>query len=395
MNLRLLCLLAGVAALEGGRLVRAPLGRTALLNSAAWTQVRASVRACAAEVDISSLRAGEIKRRLAARGISTASVFEKDELVRLLFNAERAQQTAVTVDATGKQRGLPLKSYGTKADFGALETSADAKLYRGFELELLDIGLRLPFVIDTASSNTLISPALADRFGSRSTGAAVTLTSATGGLNGLQQVRLGSVRIGGVPCGTLDPVVMGLPIKDDGVGLLGLDMIARLDLDLRFSENAVLPYRRGQFASEGAKVGLRAVPCALGRLGLLTCQVRLGAPGGSSTPLTAIIDSGSPFTIANWAAVTAAGILRSTTRSTGQGMVGISGQAIPVDETLAVIQVGVGGSARSLSLSVADLPIFEALGMATSPAIIVGLDVLGTLRLALSVGTGTMWVQDV
>mmetsp|Transcript_40192 Transcript_40192/g.93139 ORF Transcript_40192/g.93139 Transcript_40192/m.93139 type:complete len:262 (-) Transcript_40192:81-866(-) len=103
MNLRLLCLLAGVAALEGGRLVRAPLGRTALLNSAAWTQVRASVRACAAEVDISSLRAGEIKRRLAARGISTASVFEKDELVRLLFNAERAQQTAVTVDATGKQ----------------------------------------------------------------------------------------------------------------------------------------------------------------------------------------------------------------------------------------------------------------------------------------------------
>lgn len=79
---------------------------------------RARVRLSGA-ADLSSLRAGELKRRLRERGVDTADVFEKDELVRLLVAAE-ARAPAARAPA-----GLPLLRYGTKQGYGGLQTAAD------------------------------------------------------------------------------------------------------------------------------------------------------------------------------------------------------------------------------------------------------------------------------
>lgn len=346
--------------------------------------------------DFSSLRAGELKLRLRERGVDTADVFEKDELVRLLVAAEaRAPAPAARAPA-----GLPLLRYGTKQGYGGLQTAADKKLYRGFAVQLPDLGMQIPFVLDSASSSSLISPALAARLKRGSTGATVTGSSATGSLTGLRQVSLGRASIGGVPCGALDAVVMELPLADDErVGLLGLDMLRRLDVDLRFADGAALAYPVGGFARAGAPDHggrpLRPVRCAQSARGLLTCEVRLGTPWRADVRLTAIVDSGSPTTIANWAAANAAGISRADARlSPTAAMMGASGEPVRIAEAGATVQLGGSGAERRVTLSIADLPIFAALGQAAEPALIVGLDVVGADRLVLSVGTGAMWVAE-
>lgn len=354
--------------------------------------VRAHIR-LANIADVSALRASEIKRRLQDLGISTANVFEKDELVRLLVAAE--------AESPASSNRLPISAHGTKQGYGGVMTAADEKLYRGFDVQLPDLGMQIPFVVDTASSSSLISPALASRLNRDSTGATVTASTATGGLAGLTQVSLGRAGIGGVPCGPLQPVVMELPLADDErVGLLGLDVLSRLDVDLRFADGVAFAYPLGGFAASAAAgqgSRLRAVRCRQGAAGLLACEVRLSTPSCEGVVITAIVDSGSPTTLANWAAAEAAGISRASARlSDTAAVVGVSGEPIRIAEAGATVRLGDDGSgaARSVVLSIGDLPIFAALGKGTSPAIIVGLDVIGNDRLALSVGTGTMWVAE-
>jgi hypothetical protein len=342
--------------------------------------------------ELASLSARELKRRLVEKGVDCSSAFEKSELLRLLTEAEAARP-APSGPATPR---LPLRRHGTLSNFGGLRTTSDAKVYRGFDVTLAS-GERVPFVIDTAASNSIISPALAARLRSVSTSAVVSTTSATGAQTGLTQVRLGAVAIGSVPCGALDPIVMALPLAEEMVGLLGVDVLVRLDLDLRFREDVVVPYARGQFAAVADARGLRAVRCSLGARGLLFCQVQLGALGGGRTvAINAIVDTGSSTTIANWAAATAAGIAtrESADYSAGYGVVGVSGDSIRTAESPALVAIGGAGAARRVALSIGDLPIFDALGFGASPVVILGLDALGSSRLVLSIGTGTLWLSE-
>jgi hypothetical protein len=339
-----------------------------------------------AEADLASLPARELKRQLVERGVDVSNIFEKGDLVKLL--AKSASSPA----------GVPLLRYGTPREYGGVIT-ADSKLYRGLAVQLKELGTSLPFVIDTASSSCLIAPALAAKLGRASTGATVSVNSATGSSAGLRQVRLGSASIGGVPCGALDAVVMELPLEDKELGMLGLDVLMRLDLDLRFAEGVAVPYPLGKFSARAATDGsLRAVRCAVRQLagaGLLTCLAMLSTPGGIPVAVSAIVDTGSPVTIANWAAATAAGITAQSVRYGNEALVGPYGEPIRTAEIDALLQLGDGPSDPApLSLSVADAPVFEALGVGRKPFMIVGLDALGSDRLVLSAGTGMMWMAQ-
>lgn len=361
--------------------------------------LRAHVLASEGQPDVASMRAREIKQLLVARGVDTSGVFEKADLVRLALEQPSAPS------APQPARTIPLRPVGAQEGFGGVY-AGDAKVYRSIQAELTDMQRSVDLVIDTASSNSLLSPSLASSLGGSSTGATVTASSATGDSAGLTQVRLGAVSVGGIPCGTLEPVVMQLPLADASLGILGLDVLARLDLDLRFEREEAEVYEARTFASAGDTSGLAPVLCAFGPGRLLTIRVALvsaraadsAAASASGAPVVAIVDSGSPTTLANWAAASAAGIERDVdTRRGTQAVIGVTGEAVPVDEADAVVRIepaaGQQGTIqRRVKLSIGDVPIFQALGLQGTPALVLGLDVLGTKRLVLAVADGRIWL---
>ena len=90
------------------------------------------------------------------------------------------------------------------------------KIYYGIKLELSTPAAgRVRWVLDSAASNSLITPAAARLLGARATGVTATAdTASSTGATGFCQVDLGDAALAGGPeggCGRLQPVVMDLP----------------------------------------------------------------------------------------------------------------------------------------------------------------------------------------
>ena len=106
--------------------------------------------------------------------------------------------------------------------------------------------------------------------------------------------------------------------------------------------------------------------------------------------------------MANWAAAEGAGVTRESARYSGQGVVGLAGEAIPIAEADVTVHLE-GGPSRRATISVGDLPIFASMGLSSEPVMVVGLDVLGRDRLVVCAqggagsagsGGGQIWIPS-
>ena len=178
------------------------------------------------------LTLGKTKQLLTRFDVAVpTSVFEADELRALL----RSELPGVA-EATG--HAVPLEYVAAAADALGPGATVDSKVYCAVRLELPEVGSpeaasTACFVLDTAASNSLVTPEASAALGARPTGvtaSASTATSSDGG--GFQQVDLGEARLpGGLSLGPLAPVVMPLPLPGRA-GLLGLDVLARFAFEL-------------------------------------------------------------------------------------------------------------------------------------------------------------------
>ena len=230
------------------------------------------------------LSLGKAKQLLSRFGISTANVFEAEELRALL----RSELPGVAeAEATGHT--VPLEFTAAASDALGSGATVDSKLYCGVRLELPEVGSpeaasSLLFVIDSAASNSLVTPEAAAALGARPTGVTASASTATSADSaGFQQVALGEARLaGGWSMGTLKPVVMPLPLPGRA-GLLGLDVLANhcIELVLRPTRPYAVLHPPGALP-EAARAGLRPLAArALPRSGLLVTRVGLAAEGGS------------------------------------------------------------------------------------------------------------------
>ena len=178
------------------------------------------------------LTLGKTKQLLSRFAVAIPnSVFEADELRALL----RSELPGVA-EATG--HAVPLEYIAAAADALGTGATVDSKSYCAVRLELPEVASpeaasTVCFVLDTAASNSLVTPEASTALGARPTGvtaSASTATSSDGG--GFQQVNLGEVWLpGGLSLGPLAPVVMPLPLPGRA-GLLGLDVLARFAIEL-------------------------------------------------------------------------------------------------------------------------------------------------------------------
>ena len=125
---------------------------------------------------------------------------------------------------------VPMKRTRARENSLGSEVRVDEKDYFSIAVSLPELKVsRAEFVIDTASTLSIVVPSFARTTQAQATGRTASVNAATAGGQQLSQVSLGRTEINvegsTVECGRLEPIVMDLPVKDGVAGLLGVDFL--------------------------------------------------------------------------------------------------------------------------------------------------------------------------
>jgi predicted aspartyl protease len=244
----------------------------------------------------------------------------------------------------------------------------------------LDGSKPLRFIIDTAASSTSILPRL------RAAMPASMLASGSQNLDGaagktqietltLKRLTVDGRTFDGLTAFALPPS----PVDDLGVdGVLGADVIARFAVEMDMPGRV---WRMADAPTQAMLEGmLPPVPITLDEAltPKLTVQV-------DDMAIPAILDTGAKGTIMNWAAARLLGLTPDSPgvikASTVKGVT-THGTA-SVTNTFRELRIG-QASKPQVTLRIADLPVFTALGFAEGqPALILGIDMLADRRFVI------------
>jgi predicted aspartyl protease len=240
-------------------------------------------------------------------------------------------------------------------------------------------GRSFMFQLDTGASASAITPATRDRLGlPRGTRAE---SVAAGGAMDVEEVTVHRVRVGDREIGDLQVSVMAideLPGKSvDGV--LGQDVLARYIAEIDLAGRRFVLHARD--ATAWRTPDLVAIPFTDDE-GLIRVDARLGA-----SEVAAILDLGASSTVAN-PRVGGAADDAARGKAYGADNHAIEARVLPAT----TIQLGELTLAAP-SVVVADLPVFATLHLADRPAVILGMDVVGTRRLVIDATAKRLYVS--
>jgi len=227
-------------------------------------------------------------------------------------------------------------------------------------------------LVDTGAAQSTLSPALVHMLGLDS-GAQTSGTIRVNGITGTAD--LPSVSIGRLQCGEFVvenvqvPVVLA-PIMADADGILGLAGLQR--------ERLVVDFQRDRVSLEKSRAVLTdfyKVPAKRLNGGLFSVPVRIGG-----VKATAIIDTGSQRTLGNVALRDALNAKHPDLVSHLTDVYGATTE-VSTGEMLLTPAISMGDvTMANVTVVYGDFHIFEVWEMQAQPAIIIGMDVLGTSR---------------
>lgn len=225
------------------------------------------------------------------------------------------------------------------------------------------------FIIDTGANQSTISPKLAVALGLVPSARDPMRIAGVTGTAVVPSVSIESLRAGALIIAHSQLPVIWSPVMTGADGILGAAGLAEDSLLVDFQHNTVV-IRSADDATVPS--GYARVQATRLRGGLLSVP---GDVGG--VPVDAIIDTGSPQTLANMALYQA---LYSNSHSGGSARVfGVTKQVRPgnvqVAPTVDLGAIRIGNAV----LVFGDFPIFKVWGLTGHPAIILGMDVLGTV----------------
>jgi len=237
------------------------------------------------------------------------------------------------------------------------------------------------FVFDTGAEGSAVYADFADEVGFKSAGSE-ELQGQTGAANvplvKLERLTLDGTTKAPLEAVKLDPRADGVPLA----GIVGLDMFGDRTVDFDMPQKRLALLAPGQRPVAGE--GIVATP-TLGNL--LTIPVRIG--GVTST---AVIDTGARKTRINWKLGKLLG-LDPEKVAKGDVIQGATNKAIETGATK-ITDVHLGDRALAdAPVLVADLPVFEAFGVADRPAIILGLDWLDGTRMVIDFPARRVWFE--
>jgi predicted aspartyl protease len=222
-------------------------------------------------------------------------------------------------------------------------------------------------VLDTGASRSALLPRVARALNIPMQPAAMRVHGVTGSAD-VSTVTIRQLEVGELLMGTSTlPIVPDVFGGADGV--LGNEALGdkRISIDFRRDRIEIMRSK-----SERPSVGLSKIPLKLTRGKLLSFQTRIGA-----VPTTAVIDTGAQRTIGNQALRTA---LNRTQRKWQQEE--IIGVTLDVErgDNIRTPPISMGrATITGARVTFTDTPIFEHWELTKDPAVLLGMDVLGTL----------------
>lgn len=239
------------------------------------------------------------------------------------------------------------------------------------------------FVFDTGAEGSAVYADFADSAALAVAGSA-TLQGQTGA-DDVPLIHLAELTLDGVRKAPIDAVK--LPPRADGVplaGIVGLDLFGDRTVDFDLPRRRIALFKPGARPAGISGQPLTATPTTGN---LLTVPITIGTVGA-----TAVIDTGARKTRINWALGRLLG-LDPTKLAKGDTIQGATNRPIETGATR-VADVHLGNRRlEKAPVLVADLPVFEAFGVADRPAIILGLDWLATTRMVIDFPARQVWFE--
>lgn len=226
------------------------------------------------------------------------------------------------------------------------------------------------FLVDTGANHSMIAPGLAKRLGLvPRPGALLEVTGITGAQR-LPWVPVRRLRVGGFHFANLRMTITNSPVMHGLDGILGLAGLPAERIAVDFQHNVVWIGR----SNGGSAWGYLAIPARLTAGGLLRIQARIG-----HIPVIAVIDTGSPRTLGN-EALRRALLHRSTSPKDTARIFGVTRQVTNGNLAGApTVHLGPAAIGR-LNIVYGDIPIFKVWHLQSRPAVVIGMDVLGTVN---------------
>lgn len=225
-------------------------------------------------------------------------------------------------------------------------------------------------VLDTGASHSAVMQSVADALGLRPDAKSSVMLRGVTGSAVVPVIKVDSLRIGDL---LIQPVI--LPIVTDALGgaegILGTEGMADMRIFIDFRNDRI---RINRSRNERAPSGFMSIPVRFLRGRLLSVNAEVG-----EVPVRAIIDTGGQATIANNALREELLRHQSHMKTTRDEITGatLDVQSGDTSETPPITMGGL--EIRGARATFGDMRIFEHWRMTREPAILIGMDVLGTL----------------
>jgi predicted aspartyl protease len=227
------------------------------------------------------------------------------------------------------------------------------------------------FIIDTGASSSTISPQLAATLGLTPTGQSTMMVNGITGTQAVPSVSIGRLEAGDLIMQEMQLPVVWAPLMAGADGILGIAGFRQESIFVDFRRNRVV-ISRSLRASD--RVGFDKVRAKVLEDGLMAVQGRVGG-----VAVTAIIDTGSERSLGNAALQSAL----AAKRDNGNGaMTAVYGATpdIASGEVRLVPTINLGPvNLSNVTVVFGDFHIFQVWGLLDHPAVIIGMDVLGTV----------------
>jgi len=232
------------------------------------------------------------------------------------------------------------------------------------------------FIIDTGASITAVTPTTARELRLAATGDTILINDETIALVST----LRSLSVGAAHHTDVRVAIVALPaakrIDERFDGILGLDFLGQYDVVVDLQRHKLNLHPPGHVAQTAGARQMSKVPFQRVRNGLVLLTAMLD----DNPPIPAILDLGSQHTVVNsagahWLAFNRTGYIN-----------GWRPKAIRIGE-FEVFEI------EGFFMPVSDLPMFAGWGYASSPAVLLGIDLFEDRTLVLSYQSSTLFVS--
>lgn len=242
------------------------------------------------------------------------------------------------------------------------------------------------FVVDTATTNTVLTPALQQRLRAPVLpGPAVDVVSAAASVRS-HYYRIAEIALAGVIVEGGRAVVMNLPEEAGVMGVLGAEFLSnfKVDLDMRAKRMVLYPPRAPIHAP-----ALLRVQGTLTEHGIIIIPARV-----ENARVSAAFDSGGRQTIANsWLAGVTGHYDSTKVRNIQSYVRDAAGQRyVGVGEDFARIQVG-PAVWYDRDVLISDIKVFDHIGHGTKPIMFIGMDLMAHRRVIIDYAGASLWLS--